>query len=115
MKTMNDKKNSGRKSMKMLNWILNIIAWIALIIGIVFLLWKIFGNSPTDLQVIIPFIIFGIAKIWEINNNQKEFEFEVKLSFSKVKEDMKRIENKIDNLSSVGNNINKIKLRANQK
>jgi len=78
--------------------ILNIIFWIALVIGIIMVLWRIFGNNPTDLAVITPFIIMLISKIWDINNDFKDFRYHVKSSFNKVKTDMGRIENKIDKL-----------------
>ena len=71
--------------------ILKAIAWIALIVGIIMILWRIFGNSPTDLAVIVPFIIFGLAKIWEIDSGLKDFKHEIKLSFGKVREDLNKL------------------------
>jgi len=78
--------------------ILDIIAWIALIVGIIMVLWRIFGNSPTDLAVVTPFIIFGLAKTWSNNNKIYDLEIKMKNNFNKAKEDMNRIENKIDKL-----------------
>ena len=68
--------------------ILETIARIALIVGIIMVLWRIFGNSPTDFAVITPFIIFGLAKIWSTNWELKNFKTEVRLSFRKVREDI---------------------------
>lgn len=76
--------------------ILDTIAWIALIIGIIMVLWRVFGNSLTDIQVVSPFIVFGLTKIWSNNNkimgvgHQIEiFKHEVRNSFDKVKEEIK--------------------------
>ena len=70
--------------------VLNIIYWILLLIGIVLILWRVFGNSPSDIQVISPFITLGILKIWDIGNELKDFKHEVKMSFSKVREDVNK-------------------------
>jgi len=78
--------------------ILDIVFWIALIVGIIMVLWRIFGNSPTDLALITPFIVMLISKIWNVNNELKDFKWEVKSSFNKVRGDMNRIETKIDKL-----------------
>ena len=78
--------------------ILDIIFWVALIIGIIMVLWRIFGDSPTDLAIITPFIVMLISKIWDINNDFRDFRHQVKSSFSNVRGDINRIENKIDSL-----------------
>jgi len=85
--------------------ILDAIAWIALVVGIIMILWRVFGNSPTDLAVISPFIVLGLVKIWSNNNTIKDVGYQVKLlsnntksSFEKVRGDMSRIESKIDSL-----------------
>lgn len=91
---------------KLLRKILNIIAWIALIVGVIMVLWRIFGNSPTDIAVISPFVVFGLVKIWSNNEEIKNIGYQVKLltnstkhSFEKVRGDINKIENKFDNLS----------------
>lgn len=71
--------------------ILNIIAWVALTVGVVMIIWRIFGNSPTDIQIISPFIVFGLVKVWDISNELKDFKHGVKLSFMKIKEDFKSL------------------------
>ena len=76
--------------------ILRIVFWIALIVGIVMVLWRIFGNSPTDLAVISPFIAMAIIKLLSVSDDLKNFRYQAKLSFNKVKENIGRIENKID-------------------
>ena len=76
--------------------ILEIIFWVALIVGIIMVLWRIFGDSPTDLAIITPFIVMLVSKVWDMNNNFRDFRHHVKSSFSKVRGDISRIENKID-------------------
>ena len=78
--------------------ILEIIFWVALIIGIIMVLWRIFGDSPTDLAIITPFIVMLVSKMWDMNNDFRDFKHQVKSSFSKVSGDINRIENKIDSL-----------------
>lgn len=69
----------------------DILFWIALIIGIIMIIWRIFGNSLTDLAVIMPFILMLILKIWAISDEIKEFKHDVKSSFNKIKIDMKNL------------------------
>ncbi|MBU2616564.1 MAG: hypothetical protein KKB79_01125 [Nanoarchaeota archaeon] len=88
--------------------ILDVIFWIALIIGTIMVLWRIFGNSPTDLAVITPFIVMGLTKIWSNNNRIWELEIKMKNSFDKVRENTNRIGNKIDDL------LNKLNGRKNK-
>ena len=77
-----------------------------MIVGVIMVLWRIFGNSPTDIAVISPFIVFGLAKVWSNNEEIKNVGYQVKLlarntkhSFEKVRSDINKIENKFDNLS----------------
>ena len=70
---------------KLKKQIANILFWILLIIGVILLIWKLFGNSPTDLAVIFPFILMIIIKMWSISDELKEFKHSVKSSFNKIK------------------------------
>jgi len=83
--------------------ILDIIFWIALVIGTIMVLWRIFGNSPTDLAVITPFVVMGLIKVWSNNNRIWELEIKMKNSFDKVRENTNRIGNKIDDLLNKSN------------
>ncbi len=74
--------------------ILDILFWILLIIGIILVIWRIFGNSPTDLSIIITFILMLMFKIWSMNDELKEFKHHVKLSFMKVREDLNKIKSR---------------------
>ena len=47
---------------------LNILALISLLIGIILLIWKVFGNGPTDLLVLTPFIFTMLFKLWSISS-----------------------------------------------
>lgn len=92
---------------KLLRKTLDTIAWIALIIGIILLIWKIFGNSPTGFEIITPFIVFGLTKIWSNNEKINDIDYKVSLSsrntkhsFEKVREDIHYLKNKLDNLSN---------------
>jgi hypothetical protein len=78
--------------------ILNILFWIFLIIGISMIIWRIFGNSPTDLEILIPFIIMMLLKLWANNENMREVKYQVillekgtKTSFEKVRDDLNNI------------------------
>lgn len=71
--------------------ILNILFWIALIVGIILVVWIIFGNSPTELSVIVTFMLALLFKIWAISDETKEFKHEVKMSFAKVREDFSEL------------------------
>ena len=78
--------------------IFNILFWIFLIIGIILVLWRIFGNSPSDLAIILPFILMLLFKIWSISDEVKDFKHDIKLSFYKVKNEIKDSEMNINNL-----------------
>jgi len=71
--------------------ILNILFWVALIILVILIIWRIFGNSPPDLSIIITALFMILIKMWTISDELKEFKHEVKFSFHKVKEDMEKI------------------------
>ena len=71
--------------------ILNILFWVALIILVILIIWRIFGNSPSDLSIIITAFFIILIKMWTISDELKEFKHEVKFSFHKVKEDMDKI------------------------
>lgn len=71
--------------------ILDILFWILLIVGIILVIWRIFGNSPTDLSIIVTFILMLMFKMWSMSDELKEFKYHVKLSFTKVREDLSKI------------------------
>ena len=78
--------------------ILEVLFWIFLIIGIILVLWRIFRNSPTDLEILILFIIMILLKLWSNNENIREVRYQVRLldkgtksSFEKVRDDLNDI------------------------
>lgn len=86
--------------------ILNILFWILLVIGLIMIIWKIFGKSPSDVAILIPFIVMLLIKIWSNSDRIRDVGYQVKIlsmntksAFEKVRKDMNRIENKIDGLS----------------
>lgn len=96
------------KFKKIFNWVLNILIIILLIVVIYMFIDRIFGNSPTDFQIISGtfsllgvFIIKLFTLIYSINREIGEVERDMKHSFFRVKEDTKRIENKIDDLLKI--------------
>ncbi len=95
-----------KKLMKIINWILNILIIIFAIIVVYVLIDRIFGNSPTDFELMTYILgLYGMTilklftLIYGVNREIGELKINVRNGFNKIKEDMKRIENKIDNLS----------------
>jgi len=74
--------------------ILDTLFWILLAIVIILILWRIFGNSPTDLAIIIPIFLMLLIKMWSISDDLKDFKHEVKFSFHKVKEEINKLPKK---------------------
>lgn len=68
--------------------ILNILFWTALIIVTLLILWRIFGNSPSDLSIMISALFTILLKMWAISDELKEFKHEIRFSFHKAKEDI---------------------------
>lgn len=88
---------------------LEILFWIILIILFIMILTRIFGKSATEIQIYIGFISGFIVIMGFITKHHREIgvmKSEMKHgfkrvgdSFTRVKEDMSRIETKIDNLN----------------
>ena len=85
--------------------ILNILFWILLGILVILILWRIFGNSPTDFSIILTAIFVMIFKMWAINDNINEFKSDVKTSFHKIKNDIKNLGSDVDYLKLKVNNF----------
>lgn len=80
--------------------ILDILFWVFLIIGVILLLWRIFGNSPSELAVIMPFVLMLMFKMWSISDGLKDFRYEVRNSFVNVKTDMGEMKKDIDGVKA---------------
>ena len=79
--------------------ILNIIFWVALAVGIIMVLWRIFGESPTDLVIITPFIIMLISKIWDMNETIRDVGHQVKILSMNTKYAFDKVKNDFENLN----------------
>ena len=66
----------------------DVVFWVALVIGIVMVLWRVFGNSPTDLQVVAPFIVMGFSKMWGMNERLVRLEMKTGHGFRRAGEDI---------------------------
>ena len=69
--------------------IANIIAWALIILGIIFIFWKLFGGSPTEFSILITLISGILFKIMALGND-----------LSALKEKVKNIDNKFNALAS---------------
>jgi hypothetical protein len=74
--------------------VFNILFWITLIIGIILLLWYIFGNSPTELAIPLTFLLMLMFKMRALSDDLKDFKHETKITFHKVKEDVNNLNSK---------------------
>lgn len=105
------------KFMRAVNWILNILIVIFLIIVIYMFLARIFGSSPTDLELISAiFGLFGTAVLklfnldYALNREVGELKIGVKSGFKRTKEDIGSINDRLDKFSESIQNI-KLNLR----
>jgi len=69
--------------------IANIIAWALIILGIIFILWKLFGGSPTEFSILITLISGILFKIMALGSD-----------LSALKEKVRNINNKFNALAS---------------
>lgn len=88
------------KKRKIINWILNILLIVLLIIGIYLFATRILGHSPTDFQLIIwllGFFATAVLKVFSLvyNLNRELGEIKIQMinSFKKVREDISKLEN----------------------
>lgn len=49
--------------------LLNIIAWIFIIIGMILLIWRVFGSSPSEYNVLIALTIGLLFKVMAIDSS----------------------------------------------
>ena len=90
------------------NWILNIILVALLILGIYLFLDRIFGNSPTDFQLILWLagffgvaIVKGASLIYNLNRKIGETKIKSFHAFEKIKTDMKNIKKDVSNIKEL--------------
>jgi len=56
----------------------NLLFWIFLIIGLVLLIWGIFGNSPTEFVTLVTLIFAVLLKVWSVSDRQIKLEMRFK-------------------------------------
>lgn len=69
-----------------------ILFWIFLVLSLVFLIWIVFGNSPTELIFIVTIYLTLLLKMWSISDKQIRTDGKInklKDSFSRMVEDLK--------------------------
>ncbi|MFH0711563.1 MAG: hypothetical protein V1889_00380 [archaeon] len=76
--------------------VLDVVFWVSLIVGIIMVLWRIFGDSPTDLQVVAPFIVVGFVKMGGMNEKLIKLEMKSENGFRKIREDMGLIKERLE-------------------
>jgi len=72
--------------------ILNALFWIFLIISIVLILWRIFGDSPSEISIIVSIAFMMMFKMWDMSDSLRDFKYDIKLSFRKVKNDISKLD-----------------------
>ena len=105
--------------MKVIDWVLNILIVVFLIGTIYMILWRILGDSPTDFQVIswavglfgaVVFKLFTFT--YNMNREVGELRIGVKNGFRRIKEDIGKIDDRLNNL---GEDIHEIKILMKKK
>lgn len=71
------------------NNLANLIAWILIILGVIFIFWKLIGGSPTEFSILITLISGILFKIMAFSND-----------LSTLKERVKNIDGKFNALAS---------------
>ena len=69
--------------------ILDILFWIFLIISVILLIWAVFGQSPTELYVLLPILLTLLLKIWSINDRLLRLEINVSNKLNSLEKDLK--------------------------
>lgn len=93
------------KTWKIFNWILNVLLVVLIIVGIYLFAARIFGDSPTDFQLIswtAGLLIAGMVKmanlIYNLNREIGEFKVKSISSFKVVKSDIGLIKTNIQRI-----------------
>jgi len=73
-----------------MNW-KDILFWIFLILAVFFLLWNIFGNSPSEFITLLTIIFMLLLKVWSVSDRQIRADMRMKESFNKIGRDIELI------------------------
>lgn len=102
------------KKLKIINWILNILIIIFIIVGVYLFLARILGSSPTDFHFILWIVGLFVSVIlklfnltYTLNREVGELNVGVKNGFKNVKTDIIDVK---ENLHKFGKDIQEIKL-----
>jgi len=52
----------------------DILFWIFLILGVILLVWNVFGNSPSEFIALVAIMFTILLKVWKISDNQIKLE-----------------------------------------
>lgn len=69
--------------------VFNIVAWVLIILAVVFVIWKLIGGSPTEFSVLIALVTGVLFKTMSMSSD-----------LSALKERVKNIDNKFAALAS---------------
>lgn len=69
--------------------VFNIIAWVLIILAVVFIIWKLIGGSPTEFSILIALVTGILFKMMGMSSD-----------LSALKEKVKNIDNKFNALAS---------------
>lgn len=93
---------------KIWQWILNAILIGLLILGIYLFLDRIFGNSPTDFQLILWLLGFfgagmvkGVSLIYNLNKEMGEIKIKSFHAFKKIRSDVNNIKGDISEIKEL--------------
>jgi len=68
--------------------LINAVSWILIVLGVIFILWKVFGGSPTESTILITLVSGILFKIMNISND-----------LSGLKEKVNNLESKLSSFS----------------
>lgn len=69
------------------------------------IVWRIFGNSPTDIELIGPIIVMSMMKRWANSEAIKDIGYQVKTLSLNTKTAFEKVKDDFDNLNSNMNNL----------
>ena len=77
----------------------NLLFWVFLIIGLILIIWNIFGNSPTEFIALVSLIFAVLNKTWSISDRQVKSDLKMKF----LVRDFNNLSSNFDGLNSAFN------------
>ena len=71
----------------------DILFWITLILGLILVIWNVFGNSPTEFIALATLIVAVLFQVWRTSDRQIRLEERFNYmgrDFKKLSEDFKQ-------------------------